>query len=122
MRYGTTILLKNLHYIIRDYFFWNNFPNIQTGGIDVTDRDFLKSLVLFLIYDVPENTRESSLQLYQRWQKNTGIIVRHPDRAVWTLEYLERMKHYRRGALEEAAVIDGFISRGQLSARQNDED
>lgn len=116
------ILLKNLHYIIRDYFFWNNFPNIQTGGIDVTDRDFLKSLVLFLIYDVPENTRESSLQLYQRWQKKTGIIVRHPDRAVWTLEYLERMKHYRRGALEEAAVIDGFISRGQLSARQKDED
>ena len=94
----------------------------QTGGIDVTDRDFLKSLVLFLIYDVPENTRESSLQLYQRWQKKTGIIVRHPDRAVWTLEYLERMKHYRRGALKEAAVIDGFISRGQLSARQKDED
>lgn len=77
----------------------------------MTDRDYLRSLVLFLLYDVPVDTQESSVQLYRRWQKKTGIVVKHPNRAAWTLEFLESQKNYRRAALEEAAIIDGFIPK-----------
>lgn len=77
----------------------------------MTDRDFLKTLVLFLIYDVAEDTKESAVELYRRWSKKYNIKVKGPKRAAWTLEFLESQKNYRREAVIAAARIDGFISR-----------
>ena len=72
---------------------------------DITQRSFFKSLVLFLLEDVQEDSQESVLDLYTRWsQKN------HPKTALWTLEYFARTRNFSREALRNAAVIDGFLA------------
>ena len=74
---------------------------------------FFRSLVLFLLNDVEEDTLESSLALYDRWSKKTNLVIKSPEVAAWTLEYLERTKNIDRRALLDAAIIDGYIAPQQ---------
>lgn len=76
----------------------------------MTERQFLKSIVLFILFDVDEESKESAVSLYQRWQQKTGASVTGQQRAAWMLEYLVRLRNCRRDALKEAAIIDGYIA------------
>lgn len=75
----------------------------------ITKRSFYKSLVLFLLNEVPENTEESVLELYDRWRKHSRLVIKDPKLAAWTLEYFARTKNFDRTALRDAAVIEGFV-------------
>lgn len=77
--------------------------------MSLTENSILKSLVLFILNEVDVNTRESSLELYERWQKYSQIIIRNPYRAAWILEYLKSMKNFSRDDVKEAARLDGFL-------------
>lgn len=75
----------------------------------LTETEILKSLVLFLLNEVDVNTKETSLELYERWQKYSRINIRNPHRAAWILDYLETLKNFSRKDMKEAARLDNFI-------------
>lgn len=77
----------------------------------MTRDDYIKSMVLFLLEDVEEDTKESAVDIYRRWKEKTGIVVKGPKLAAWTLEFFNSQKNFRRDAIREAAVIDGYIPR-----------
>lgn len=76
---------------------------------ELTETEILKSLVLFLLNAVDVKTKETSLELYERWQKYSRIKIQNPYRAAWILEYLEMQKNFSRNDIREAARLDGFI-------------
>lgn len=75
----------------------------------LTEEAILKSLVLFILDEVDVNIKESSLELYERWQNTSRIIIRNPFRAAWILEYLETQKNFSRDDIKEAAKLDNFL-------------
>lgn len=77
---------------------------------DITQRSFFKSLVLFLLEDVQEDSQESVLDLYTRWSQKNHLVIKDPKTALWTLEYFARTRNFSREALRNAAVIDGFLA------------
>lgn len=75
----------------------------------LTETEILKSLVLFLLNKVDVTTKETSLELYERWQEYSRIKIRNPHRAAWILDYLETQKNFSREDIKEAARLDNFI-------------
>ena len=78
----------------------------------ITKKNVLKSLVLFLLFDVNVDTEETSLDLYLRWRKSNRIAVLDPVQAAWVLDYLEEQKNFSRDDIREAARLDGFLTGG----------
>lgn len=83
-----------------------------------THWELYQDITLFVLQEVPEDTKESAIELYHRWRQHSRVTLTDPSLAAFVLDFFESQKHCRRDILEEAAVIDGFITKKQSTMEE----
>ena len=76
----------------------------------MTKYDLYKSITLFLLYQVPENTSASDVEIYKVWRNMSGNFLVDDTFVTSLLEYVHAKKHEDRNVMKALAQIDGFIS------------
>ena len=80
----------------------------------MTKYDLYKSITLFLLYQVPENTSASDVEIYKVWRNMSGNFLVDDTFVASLLEYVHAKKHEDRNVMKALAQIDGFISNFNL--------
>lgn len=71
---------------------------------------WIDNLIFFLLYQVPENTSASDVEIYKVWRNMSGNFLVDDTFVASLLEYVHAKKHEDRNVMKALAQIDGFIS------------
>lgn len=85
----------------------------------MTKYDLYKSITLFLLYQVPENTSASDVEIYKVWRNMSGNFLVDDTFVASLLEYVHAKKHEDRNVMKALAQIDGFMLFTFWKQREN---